>query len=145
MQESESLLWNWELYTVQTLGRLSMNTVPPDRAKILRRAIAPVLSDFIKSSETAAADFHVVEIAAAIAIGQLRKLLMTAGLTAAAEDTPSFHCPKCSRLPGCMETSASDHRDCRGRGLLSSRTISICSRLCLIYIRWWDGIAAPPQ
>ena len=100
MQESESLLWNWELYTVQTLGRLSMNTVPPDRAKILRRAIAPVLSDFIKSSETAAADFHVVEIAAAIAIGQLRKLLMTAGLTAAAEDTPSFHCPKCSRLLG---------------------------------------------
>ena len=77
-----------------------MNTVPPDRAKILRLAIAPVISDFIKSSETAAADFHVVENAAAIAIGRLRKLLMTAGLTAAAEDTPSFHCPKCSRLLG---------------------------------------------
>lgn len=77
-----------------------MNIVQPDRAKILRRAIAPVISDFIKSSETAAADFHVVENAAAIAIDRLRKLLMTAGLTAAVEETPSLHCPNCSQPLG---------------------------------------------
>ena len=77
-----------------------MNTVRPDRAKILRRAIAPVISDFIMSSETAASDFQVVEDAMGIAIDRFRKLLMTAGLTAAVEETPSFHCPKCAQPLG---------------------------------------------
>ena len=100
MKESESLLWNWEFYTNQILRRLSMKTVRPDRAQILRRAIAPVISDFIKSSEAAAADFHAVENAAAIAINHLRKLLISAGLTAAVAETPSFHCPNCSQPLG---------------------------------------------
>ena len=52
-----------------------MNTVRPDRAQILRRAIAPVISDFIKSSEAAAADFHAVENAAAIASAFLQLLI----------------------------------------------------------------------
>ena len=71
-------------------------TVRSDRAKLLHRAMAPIATDFIAASEAADADFGVVEHATALALDRMRRLFVTAGLTAAVEETQAFHCPDCS-------------------------------------------------
>jgi hypothetical protein len=77
-----------------------MSSVHPDRVKVLLRSMAPIVGEFIRASEGAVADFGIVEQATAVALSRVRQLLVTAGLTAAVEETPEFHCPDCSRPLG---------------------------------------------
>ena len=70
-----------------------MSTVHLDRVKVLLRSIAPIVGEFIRASEGAVADFGIVEQATAVALDRVRRLLVTAGLTAAVEEAPKFHCP----------------------------------------------------
>lgn len=74
-----------------------MYTLRSDRAKVLLRHIGSIVGDFVQTSEGAAADFGIVEQATALAIDRIRRLLVTAGLTAAVEETSTFYCPDCSR------------------------------------------------
>ena len=75
-----------------------MQKVRPDRAKILLRQIGSVITDFVRSSESAGTDFGVVEEATGNALDRMRRLLVTAGLTAAVEEAGPYHCPDCSRV-----------------------------------------------
>ena len=74
-----------------------MHTLRSDRSKVLLRHIGSIVGDFVQTSEGAAADFAIVEQATALAIDRIRRLLVTAGLTAAVEETSTFYCPDCSR------------------------------------------------
>ncbi len=75
-----------------------MQTVRPDRAKVLLRGIGAIVADFVRSSERAGTDFGVVETATGTALDRIRRLLVSAGLTAAVEEAGPFHCPDCSRV-----------------------------------------------
>ncbi len=74
-----------------------MQTIRPDRAKVLLRSIGPFLVDFLQASERAGADFGAVEEATAVALDRIRRHLVTAGLTAAVEESGPFNCPDCLR------------------------------------------------
>jgi hypothetical protein len=100
MKELKSPFGYWEITSNPTLRRLSMSSVHPDRVKVLLRSMAPIVGEFIRASEGAVADFGIVEQATAVALSRVRQLLVTAGLTAAVEETPEFHCPDCSRPLG---------------------------------------------
>lgn len=75
-----------------------MQSIKPDRAKILLRRMGSIVTDFVRSSESAGTDFGVVEAATGIAVDRVRRLLVSAGLTAAVEEAGPFHCPDCSRV-----------------------------------------------
>lgn len=75
-----------------------MQTVRPDRTKVLLRRIDVIVTGFMRSSESAGTDFGVVEAATGIAVNEFRRLLVSAGLTAAVEEAGPFHCPDCSRV-----------------------------------------------
>ncbi|MGH9420282.1 MAG: hypothetical protein ACRD3J_09930 [Thermoanaerobaculia bacterium] len=74
-----------------------MQTVRPVRAKVLLRRMDTILIDFVQACECAVADFGAVEEATAVALDRIRRLLVTAGLTAAVEEVGTFHCPDCLR------------------------------------------------
>jgi len=74
-----------------------MQSVRPDRAKVLLRRLCQILVDFVQASEGAGVDFGAVEEATAVALDRIRRLLVTAGLTAAVEEAGAFHCPDCMR------------------------------------------------
>jgi hypothetical protein len=65
--------------------------------KTLRRNVLSVVSDFMEASENAAGDFALVEQAIEFAFRRMRGLFVTAGLTVASEELPTFHCPSCSK------------------------------------------------
>jgi len=93
-----------------------MSTLRPDRAKLLRRDIAAVVDDFVRAAEAAAADFGVIERATAVALDRVRPLLVTAGLTAAVEEAPTFYCPDCSRPLGAWKLGPRTIATAQGEG-----------------------------
>jgi hypothetical protein len=73
-----------------------MQIVPHEPAQVLRNAVEHILDVFTQAASRSSGDFAQVEEAAHIAIGALRKALMSAGLQmSATRSRQTYACPHC--------------------------------------------------